>query len=145
MGKGLDPDFNFMEIAQPFAIQFINGNNDSTTGNLILDELGKQAIQVGTTAFGLPQRIEQTIEQLERGDIRIRTRSTETERAIRRLSTVQQGTNYTIVLCTLLICATLLFVNNLTPWGVVLLVIATIPAWSLWRLMRKLDRLDRMF
>jgi len=145
VGKGLDPDFNFMEIAQPFAIQFINGNNDSTTGNLILDELGKQAIQVGTTAFGLPQRIEQTIEQLERGDIRIRTRSTETERAIRRLSTVQQGTNYTIVLCTLLICATLLFVNNLTPWGVVLLVIATIPAWSLWRLMRKLDRLDRMF
>lgn len=144
VGKGLDPNFNFMETAQPFALQFMNINNNDTR-NLIFDEISKQAIQVSTTAFNLPQRIEQTIEQLERGDIRIRTRSSETERAIRRLSMLQQGTNYTIMLCTLLICGTLLFINSHTPLAIILFLLALIPGWSLLRLMKRLDRLDRMF
>jgi len=143
VGKGLDPNFNFMETAQPFALQFIGGDNSSS--NLIFDQLSKQAIQVSTTAFGLPQRIEQTLDQLDRGDIRIRTRSSETERAIRRLSTIQQSTNYTIILCTLVICATLFFVNKITPLAIIALVLAIIPGWSLFRLMRQVDRFDRMF
>lgn len=143
VGKGLDPNFNFMETAQPFALQFINGDNSSS--NLIFDQLSKQAIQVSTTAFGLPQRIEQTLDQLDRGDLRIRTRSSETERAIRRLSTIQQSTNYTIILCTLVICATLFFVNKITPLAIIALILAIIPGWSLFRLMRQIDRFDRMF
>jgi predicted unusual protein kinase regulating ubiquinone biosynthesis (AarF/ABC1/UbiB family) len=144
VGKGLDPNFNFMETAQPFALQFININS-SNTRNLIFDEISKQAIQVSTTAFNLPQRIEQTIEQLERGDLRIRTRSSDTERAIRRLSMLQQGTNYTIMLCTLLICGTLLLINSNLPFAIVLFLLALIPGWSLLRLMKRLDRFDRMF
>jgi predicted unusual protein kinase regulating ubiquinone biosynthesis (AarF/ABC1/UbiB family) len=142
VGKGLDPNFNFMETAQPFALQFMNGNNGS--GNLIFDELGKQALQVGSTAFGLPQRIEQTLDQLERGDIRIRTKASETDRLIRRMSLLQQGTNYTIMLCTLVICATLLFINKITPLAIVILVLGLLPGLSLFRLMRRINRLDRM-
>ena len=145
VGKGLDPNFNFMATAQPFAIQFMNKNNSQNNRNLIFDELGKQAFQISSTAFGLPQRIEKTIEQLERGDLRIRTRSSETQRAIRRLSSMQQATNYTIMLCTLMICGTLLFIYQINSLAILVLILSIIQGWSLIRLMRKLDRIDRMF
>lgn len=143
VGKGLDPEFNFMEVAQPFAIQIMtNGNSYS---NSILDELGRQAAQVSSTALGLPRRIEDTLEKLERGDIRVRVRSLESERTFRRLSAIQLGTNYTLFICSLMISATLLFVNGYVTIAVVVLLVALFPAWALFRLMRQLDRLDRMF
>ncbi len=143
VGKGLDPNFNFMEVAQPFAMQImtenINGNGT------IFDELGKQAVQVGSSALGLPRRIEDTIEKLERGDLRVRTRSLESERILRRLSAVQLGTNYTILLSAFVISATLLLVNGYNVVAAIALVIAIIPGWSLLRLWKRIDRIDRMF
>ncbi len=68
VGKGLDPEFNFMEVAKPFAMQLMSNGNRSDSGSF-LTELSRQAAQVGTTAFGLPRRIEDTIEKLERGDL----------------------------------------------------------------------------
>jgi predicted unusual protein kinase regulating ubiquinone biosynthesis (AarF/ABC1/UbiB family) len=58
VGKGLDPEFNFMEVAQPFAMQLMSETNLSETTNSIFNELGRQAAQVSSTAFGLPRRIE---------------------------------------------------------------------------------------
>ncbi len=144
VGKGLDPQFNFMEVAQPFAMQIMtNGNGNS--GNSLLDELGRQAAQVGTSALGLPRRIDDTIDKLERGDIRLRVRSVETERVLRRLSAIQLGTNYTLFTCTLIISATLLGINGYVKIAVLLLLLAIAPAWALFRLFRQLDRFDRMF
>ena len=81
-----------MEVAQPFALQLMSDFN-TNNGNSLFDELGRQAVQVGNTAFGLPRRMEDTIEKLDRGDIRLRVRSLETERILRRLNATQQGTN----------------------------------------------------
>ncbi len=143
VGKGLDPNFNFMEVAQPFAMQIMtNGNNANGT---IFDELGKQAVQVGSSALGLPRRIEDTIEKLERGDLRVRTRSLESERILRRLSAVQLGTNYSILLSAFVLSATLLLVNGYNVVAAIALVIAIIPGWSLLRLWKRIDRIDRMF
>ena len=143
VGKGLDPNFNFMEVAQPFAMQIMN---DSNNGNgTIFDELGKQAVQVGSSALGLPRRIEDTIEKLERGDLRVRTRSLESERILRRLSAVQLGTNYTILFSAFVLCATLLLVSGYNVLAAIALVIAIIPGWSLLRLLKRIDRIDRMF
>ena len=144
VGKGLDPEFNFMEVAQPFAMQIMTSNN-SNGSNTILDELGRQAAQVGSSALGLPRRIEDTIDKLERGDLRVRVRSLESERVLRRLSAVQLGTNYTILLSTLILSATLLFVSGIKVGAAIALGVAVIPGWSLLRLWKKLDRIDRMF
>lgn len=144
VGKGLDPDFNFMEVAQPFAMQLMT-NEAGNYGNTILDELGRQAAQMSTTALGLPRRIEDTLDKLERGDIRVRVRSIESERSLRRLSAIQLGTNYTLFMCSLIISATLLFVHEYVKIAVVVLLVAIFPAWALFRLLRQLDRLDRMF
>ncbi|MDJ0902963.1 MAG: AarF/ABC1/UbiB kinase family protein [Xenococcus sp. MO_188.B8] len=141
VGKGLDPNFNFMEVAQPFAMQIMTENNNGT----IFDELGKQAVQVGSSALGLPRRIEDTIEKLERGELRVRTRSLESERILRRLSAVQLGTNYTILLSAFVLSATLLLVNGYNVVAAVALGIAIIPGWSLLRLWKRIDRIDRMF
>ena len=143
VGKGLDPDFNFMEVAQPFAMQIMADNNDGR--GTIFDELGRQAAQVSSTALGLPRRIEDTIDKLERGDLRVRVRSLESERVLRRLSAIQLGTNYTLILSTLILSATLLLVNGYRIEAAIAGAISLIPGWSVFRLWKSLDRIDRMF
>ncbi|MEN9519602.1 MAG: hypothetical protein RLZZ381_2190 [Cyanobacteriota bacterium] len=144
VGKGLDPEFNFMEVAQPYAMKLMTNSNGSNSGT-IFDELGRQAAQVGTAALGLPGRIEDTIDKLERGDLRVRVRSLESERVMRRLSAVQLGTNYTVLLSALLICATLLLVSEFEILAAIAAMIALVPGWALLRILRRLDRIDRMF
>jgi predicted unusual protein kinase regulating ubiquinone biosynthesis (AarF/ABC1/UbiB family) len=144
VGKGLDPEFNFMEVAQPYAMKLMT-NNNGLNGNTIFDELGRQAAQVGTAALGLPGRIDDTIDKLERGDLRVRVRSLESERVMRRLSAVQLGTNYTVLLSALLICATLLLVSEFEILAAIAATIALVPGWALLRLLKRLDRIDRMF
>jgi predicted unusual protein kinase regulating ubiquinone biosynthesis (AarF/ABC1/UbiB family) len=144
VGKGLDPEFNFMEVAQPYAMQLMTNSNGSN-GSTIFDELGRQAAQVGSTALGLPRRIDDTIDKLERGDLRVRVRSLESERVLRRLSAIQLGTNYTLLFSALLICATLLLVGEYQILAAVAAVVALIPGWAFLRLLKRLDRIDRMF
>lgn len=144
VGKGLDPDFNFMEVAKPFAMQIMT-NGNSPNGNSFINEIGRQAAQVSSTALGLPRRIEDTIDKLERGDLRIRVRSIESDRVLRRLSSIQLGTNYTLLISAFTLSATILFVNGKVGLAVVVALMATAAVFALIRLLRRLDRFDRMF
>ncbi|WP_448570254.1 ABC1 kinase family protein [Trichothermofontia sp.] len=144
VGKGLDPDFNFMEVAKPFAMKLMADGNNSSPTNSLFNELGRQAAQVSNTALGLPRRIEETLDKLERGDIRVRVRSTETDRMLRRLSNVYLGTNYTLLIGAFTLSATILLVNQYV-WLALLPAIAAIAAAvALIRLLLRLDRLERM-
>ncbi|NEO32577.1 MAG: AarF/ABC1/UbiB kinase family protein [Symploca sp. SIO3C6] len=144
VGKGLDPDFNFMEVAKPFALQIMT-NGKTPEGNSFINELGRQAAQVGSTAFSLPRRIEDTIDKLERGDIRLRVRSIESDRLLRRLSSIQLGTNYTLLISAFTLSATILLVNDRVGLAVVVALAAAAAVFALIRLLRRLDRFDRMF
>lgn len=143
VGKGLDPEFNFMEVARPFAMQIMTTGNNSA-GNDLFSELSRQAAQVGNTAFGLPRRLEETLDRLERGDIRLRVRSTETDRAIRRLSSVNMVTNYALIMSALTLSATILFVNEYVGLAVVVALGVIACGIALFRLVKRIDRLDRM-
>lgn len=144
VGKGLDPEFNFMEVAQPFAIQLMsNGNGTQTTSNII-NEIGRQAAQVSSTAFGLPSRIEQTLDKLEQGDLRMRVRATETDRLLRRVSNVQMGTNYALLVGAFTLSATLLFINDKVWLALVIAFLALLMAVFLLRLIRQINRFDKM-
>lgn len=142
VGKGLDPEFNFMEVAKPFAMQIMT-NGNSFDRNSFIDELGRQAAQVSTTAFGLPRRIEDAIEKLERGDIRVRVRSTETDRVLRRMSSIQMGTNYALLASAFTLSATILFVNGQIGLAVIVALLAGGIAVALIRTIARLDRFDR--
>ncbi|HEY9808068.1 MAG TPA: AarF/ABC1/UbiB kinase family protein [Halomicronema sp.] len=142
VGKGLDPEFNFMEVAKPFAMEIMTDSN-SFDGNGFLGELGRQAVQVSSTALSLPRRIEDTIEKLERGDIRVRVRSTETDRAIRRLSNMQLGTNYALLSSGFTLSATILLVNNYAWLAIPLAGVAGLLLLAFVRLLMRVDRTDR--
>ena len=144
VGRGLDPEFNFMEVAQPFAMQLMTNGNGSDSTSSIFNELGRQAAQVSSTALSLPRRLEETLDKLEQGDLRIRVRSAETDRLLRRISSVQMGTNYTLMMSAFTLSATILFVSNQVWPAVVVALLAVVTGFVLLRLFKRIDRLDRM-
>lgn len=147
VGKGLDPEFNFMEVAKPFAMQIMtNGSsspNSSSSG--LLNELGRQAAQVSSSALSLPRRIEDTLEKLEQGDIRMRVRATETDRILRRMSNVSLGTNYALLIAGFTLSATILLVNGYIWLAIVAAATAALAGVALVRLLMRLDRYEKMF
>jgi predicted unusual protein kinase regulating ubiquinone biosynthesis (AarF/ABC1/UbiB family) len=144
VGRGLDPKFNFMEVAQPFAMELMKSGSAQETTSSIFNEIGRQAAQVSSSALGLPRRIEETIDKLEQGDIRVRVRATETDRLLRRISIVQMGTNYALLFSAFTLSATILFVNNQVWLAVAVIILAAIVGFALWRQLRRIDRMDRM-
>ncbi|MBG1267319.1 ABC1 kinase family protein [Nostoc sp. WHI] len=145
VGRGLDPEFNFMEVAKPYAMQLITDMNGSE-GNSFLNELSRQAAQVSSTAFGLPRRLEDTLEKLERGDMRLRVRSIETERLLRRQSSIQLSISYALLISGFTLSATILLVVKDYVWlALVPGLIAVGLSVILIRLLLRLDRYDRMY
>ncbi|MDB9308125.1 AarF/ABC1/UbiB kinase family protein [Aphanizomenon sp. CS-733/32] len=144
VGKGLDPEFNFMEVAQPYAMQLMT-DNSSSEGNSFLNELSRQAVQVSSTALGLPRRLEDTLDKIERGDIRLRVRSVETERLIRRQGNIQLGISYALIISGFTIAATILLVSHYIWLASLIGLIAASVSFLLIRLLLRLDRYDRMY
>ncbi len=148
LGKGLDPGFNFMEIAKPFATSLMENGNSKDPGNLsasFLGEIGRQAAQVSNTAFNLPRKIEDTIVKLERGDLRLRVRSQESDRILRRISNVGIGAIYSILCAAAIVSATILFVNNWYVIAGIMLTMGIFFLFALLRLLIRMDRAERMF
>lgn len=140
VGKGLDPEFNFMKVAEPFAMEILTSSDGKNMTVSLLDELGRQATQVGNSALSLPRKIEDTIEKLERGDIRVRVRSSESDRLLRRLNFNQIITNYTLIICTTAISSTILFASGYHTLAGGLLALTLIPVIFLLRLLKRSDR-----
>lgn len=143
VGKGLDPDFSFMEVAKPFATELMNSGNGSA-GNNLLGELSRQATQMSNTALGLPRRLEDALDKLEQGDIRVRVRATESDRILRRISSMSLVNTYGILISGLTIAAAILVSADKLGLAVVVAVLAIALAVMLFRLMRRINRFDRM-
>jgi predicted unusual protein kinase regulating ubiquinone biosynthesis (AarF/ABC1/UbiB family) len=152
VGRGLDPNFNFMEVAKPFAMKLMasdnsSGNSGNPSGSLsgnLFDEISRQAVQASNSALGLPRRLEETLDKLEKGDLRVRVRSTETDRLLRKLSGINLGTNYTLLVCAFTLSATILLVNR-WYWGAgVIMFLAVMSAVALARQLIKAERFDRL-
>lgn len=142
VGKGLDPDFNFMEVAQPFALEIMAEFSNGASGSF-LDQISRQAVEVGNRALSLPSRLEDTLDKLEKGDIRVRVKASESERLLRKLVGMQMATNYTLFISALILSATILFVNGWRSLALALVLVCIWPVFSLLRLLRQLDKLDR--
>ena len=146
LGKGLDPNFNFMEVAQPYATNLMQNGNSQESGSLstaFFGEIGRQAAQVSNTAIALPRRIDDTLAKLDRGDIRVRVKSQETDRLLRRMSNVGIGMIYALLGANFWICATLLFVNGVQIPAIMAAIAAAIFTLVLLRLLTKIDRPER--
>lgn len=109
IGKSLEPDFSFAATAAPYAQELLDLQDAKAQQTFLLGQLQAQATEVGQAAAAMPfrvQHIESTISQLESGDLKLRVRVLEGERAARRAGVLQVVTLHTIASMGLLNLAT---------------------------------------
>lgn len=105
IGYSLDPNFSFAKIAAPYAQELLDMRQKQRTGRQIVQEISKQANDARTYTMSMPyriQRIEEFVKQLEAGDLKLRVRVLESERAARKANILQMATMYTVFGGTLL-------------------------------------------
>ncbi|XP_059661265.1 protein ACTIVITY OF BC1 COMPLEX KINASE 7, chloroplastic-like [Cornus florida] len=105
IGYTLDPDFSFVKIAAPYAQELLDTRQKQRRGTQLVEEIRKQADDARTYTISMPyrvQQIEEIVKQLESGDLKLRVRVLESERAARKATILQMATMYTVLGGTLL-------------------------------------------
>lgn len=105
IGYILDPDFSFVKIAAPYAQELLDIRQQQQSGRQLVQEIRKQADDARTYTMSMPyrvQRIEEFVKQLDSGDLKLRVRVLESERAARKATVLQMATMYTVLGGTLL-------------------------------------------
>ncbi|KAF3325986.1 ABC1 family [Carex littledalei] len=105
IGYTLDPDFSFVKVAAPYAQELLDLKQKRPGGVQIVEEIRKQANDARNSTISMPyrvQKIEDFVQQLESGDLKLRVRVLESERAARKATILQMATLYTALGGTLL-------------------------------------------
>ncbi|CAA0808407.1 Protein kinase superfamily protein [Striga hermonthica] len=105
IGYTLDPKFSFPKIAAPYAQELLDLRQQRPSGTQLVQTLRKQADDARSSTISMPyrvQRIEDIMKQLESGDLKLRVRVLESERAARKATILQMATIYTVFGGTLL-------------------------------------------
>lgn len=105
IGYTLDPKFSFVKIAAPYAQELLDLKQKPPGGTELVQEIRKQANDARNSTISMPyrvQRIEEFVKQLESGDLKLRVRVLESERAARKATILQMATMYTTLGGTLL-------------------------------------------
>ncbi|KAL9243963.1 hypothetical protein vseg_017791 [Gypsophila vaccaria] len=105
VGYTLDPNFSFVKVAAPYAQELLDLKERRRTGVQLVREIRKQAEDARDYTVSMPyrvQRIEEFVKQLETGDLKLRVRVLESERAARKATILQMATMYTVLGGTLL-------------------------------------------
>ncbi|CAN1121179.1 Protein ACTIVITY OF BC1 COMPLEX KINASE 7, chloroplastic [Linum perenne] len=100
IGYILDPDFSFVKIAAPYAQELLDIRQKQQPGTQLVEQIRKQASDARSSTMSMPyrvQRIEEFVKQLESGDVKLRVRVLESERAARKATILQMATMYTVL------------------------------------------------
>jgi predicted unusual protein kinase regulating ubiquinone biosynthesis (AarF/ABC1/UbiB family) len=135
LGKSLDPEFNFLEVAKPFAEELMNGSKPET--ETLLAQVSRQAAEFTSSSLSLPRRLEATLSKLEQGELRLRVRSSEAERLLRKLNSTGRGVIYAVLFATFFLSATQLFSAGHATLAIVTLALAVLAALALVRVLLK--------
>ncbi len=106
VGRSLDPSFSLVAIARPYLLPLMSASGNGP--NDLFNQLGRQAVEVGSRALGLPQRLEDSLSRIEQGDLQVQIRAGETDRLLRRVALSQQSAGQSMLLGALLVSAALL-------------------------------------
>lgn len=117
IGKGLDPRFDITEIAKPYALELLRFREAGV--EVILKDFRKRwdrQSQAFYNLFRQADRVEklfQVVEQLEKGDLKLRVRTLESERAFQRVAAFQKTIGNAVVSGSLVNLATILYLNSI--------------------------------
>ncbi|CAN6252048.1 unnamed protein product [Urochloa humidicola] len=151
IGKGLDPRFDITEIARPYAMEILRFNEAGV--EVAIKDAKKRWERQSRAFYNLfrqPDRVEklaEIIERLEQGDLKLRVRTLESERAFQRVATVQKTIGYGIAAGSLVNLATILYFNSIRgPATVAYYLCAFFGLQVLVGLMKvkKLDKQERL-
>ncbi|KAL8473670.1 hypothetical protein ACS0TY_030497 [Phlomoides rotata] len=115
IGKGLDPRFDITEIAKPYALELLKFREAGA--EVILKDFRKRWDRQSSAVFNLfrqadrVEKLAEIIQRLEQGDLKLRVRTLESERAFQRVATVQNMIGSAIAAGSLINLATILHIN----------------------------------
>ncbi|KAL8143483.1 hypothetical protein V2J09_016515 [Rumex salicifolius] len=131
IGKGLDPRFDITEIAKPYALELLKFREAGAQIFLKVDFRKRWDRQARAfyNLFRQADRIEklaQVVERLEKGDLKLRVRSLESERAFQRVAAVQKTIGCAVAAGSLVNLATILYLHSIR---VPAIVVSTVCAY----------------
>ncbi|XP_008809510.2 protein ACTIVITY OF BC1 COMPLEX KINASE 8, chloroplastic [Phoenix dactylifera] len=117
IGKGLDPRFDITEIAKPYALELLRFQE---AGFEVVVKDFKKRLERQSRAFynifrqaDRVEKLAEIIQRLEKGDLKLRVRTLESERAFQRVAAVQKTIGNAIVAGSLINLATILYLNSI--------------------------------
>ncbi|XP_010929058.2 protein ACTIVITY OF BC1 COMPLEX KINASE 7, chloroplastic [Elaeis guineensis] len=146
IGYTLDPEFSFAKIAAPYAQELLDIRQKRRGGAEFVGEIQKQANDARDYTISMPyriQRIEEFVKQLESGDLKLRVRVLESERAARKASILQMATMYAAISGTLLNVGVTLSSQGNQPIANASFVAAGIFLTLVIRYMQRVEKLDK--
>ncbi|CAM8883910.1 unnamed protein product [Rhodiola kirilowii] len=116
IGKGLDPRFDITEIAKPYALELLRFREAGV--EVIVKDLRNRWDRQSRAFYNLfrqadrMEKLAEVIQRLEQGDLKLRVRTLESERAFQRVAAVQKTIVNAVAAGTLVNLATLLYLNS---------------------------------
>ncbi|XP_031397951.1 protein ACTIVITY OF BC1 COMPLEX KINASE 8, chloroplastic [Punica granatum] len=117
IGKGLDPRFDITEIAKPYALELLRFREAGV--EVVLKDFRKRLDRQSRAFYNLfrqADRVEKLagiIQRLEQGDLKLRVRALESERAFQRVAAVQKTIGNAVAAGSLVNLATILYLNSI--------------------------------
>ncbi|XWS29470.1 hypothetical protein CRYUN_Cryun24cG0032000 [Craigia yunnanensis] len=117
IGKGLDPRFDITEIAKPYALELLRFREAGV--EVVLKDFRKRWDRQSRAFYNLfrqadrVEKLAETIQRLEQGDLKLRVRTLECERAFQRVAAVQKTVGSAVAAGSLINLATILYLNSL--------------------------------
>ncbi len=142
VGRSLDPGFSLIAIARPYLLPLMTASGNGP--NELFSELSRQAAEVGSRAFGIPRRLDESLARIEQGDLQVLIRAGETDRLLRRLALAQQSTGQSFLLGGLAVAAALLAASSRPALVAVPLVLGLPVGLSWLKLQSRLKRDGRL-
>lgn len=148
VARDLDPQYNLMAAAKPFVKSMTVAKGPGGNG---LGELTKQAREFVTYKLRQPNPTERLLqrleERLEQGELQIRVKSLETDRALKQLNLAVRSLTYACLSGFTLLSGVVLLVGGFANWAVLAFVVTGVSSVILLRSLVDLairDRLDQM-
>jgi predicted unusual protein kinase regulating ubiquinone biosynthesis (AarF/ABC1/UbiB family) len=110
VGRSLDPGFSLVSIARPYLLPLMTASGAGP--NDLINELSRQAAEVGSRALGIPRRLDESLARIEQGDLQVQIRAGETDRLLRRLALAQHSASQSFLLGGLAVAAALLAASS---------------------------------
>lgn len=117
LGKQLDPDFNALEVAEPFAKELMRRRLHPEA---VLGRAARDTAEFFETIGGLPGKLDRTLSRFNRGDARMRVFVDGLDRAVKRLERGHNRVAMAVVFAALFIGSIILMAGAAGPvvWGV---------------------------